>query len=112
MASTTYPPATQLRATTSSTWSDAEIDQIVFEAFVAGHPVLSRYPMGMLLDVADAACDAWDDGASWEGIALETYRVSPADWDHETVGYFLGGVINAHCPEHKWLLDQAAETWG
>lgn len=105
-------PPTTITQPSTTTMSEAEIDRVVFDAFLQSHSVLARYPLDMLYEVADAACSAWDDGASWEAIALETYRVSPADWDHDTVGYFLGGVVEAHCPEHKGLLLDAADTWG
>lgn len=58
------------------------------------------------------ACAELDGGASYEVLALATYGASPADWDYETVGYFLGAAITARCPEYQWIIEEAAEAWG
>ena len=117
---TTKPPATTTtrqtttttRPTTTTTISEAEIAQLAFDVVVATHPVLSGYDLDWLHEVAGATCEAFDAGVGFEVVALAVYAESPADWDADTTGEFIGAATAAFCPEYAWMLEEAADTWG
>lgn len=68
------------------------------------HPVLSRYELGIMRDVADAVCYKLDIGTSWAAVALDAFITSPEDWDEDTVSFFFASAINAFCPEHRQVI--------
>ena len=68
------------------------------------HPVLGAYELSDLYSVAQAVCAEFELGADWDSVALAVYTTSPADWDEETVGYFLAYSIRRHCPSYDWML--------
>lgn len=110
-ATTTRPATTTTRATTT-TWSEEDIAEMAFNVLVIAHPVLSNYPLDLLHAAAGDVCNGFDQGLSFELAALAIYSESPADWDPETVGNFIGMAVSAYCPEYQPLIEQAADTWG
>lgn len=76
----------------------------VLDLAVQVHPVLGAYELGDLYEVAEAVCDEFGRGASWDTVAVALYVASPADWDEEVVGYFMAYAIRRHCPVHDWML--------
>ena len=112
---TTRPPqttTTTAQPTTITTLSDAEIAQLAFDVLAATHDVLGGYPLEWLHEVAAATCEAFDAGAGFEVVALAVFAESPADWDLETTGEFIGMATAGFCPEYTWMLEEAADTWG
>lgn len=59
-----------------------------------------------LKDFAQTICNGWDDGLTFEGLALTGVSVLidegwDSDTDYEMLGYVIGVGTEAFCPEHS-----------
>lgn len=59
-----------------------------------------------LKDFAQTICNGWDDGLTFEGLALAGVSVLidegwDTDTDYEMLGYVIGVGTEAFCPEHS-----------
>lgn len=59
---------------------------------------------------AQTICDGWDDGLTFEGLALTGVSVLidegwDSDTDFEMLGYVIGVATEAYCPEHGDKID-------
>lgn len=59
-----------------------------------------------LNDFAQTICNGWDDGLTFEGLALAGVTVLidegwDSDTDYEMLGYVIGVATEAFCPEHS-----------
>lgn len=63
------------------------------------HRSLDGVPDESILAVGHNTCAAWEDGATWDDIAI-TALVNAGDIPIETVGAMIGAGTKAFCPEY------------
>ena len=65
-------------------------------------------PDEMILDLFEATCQAFDEGATMEAVAL---TMLDSGLDEVQTGEVIGVAVIAHCPEYTSLLNEAADQW-
>ena len=106
------PTLTQLEPVEQPTEQPTEVtnpygldDQTIDTLFLANvrdlAPVMVGVPDADLFSAADAICDAFDSGATFDAIALTALG---SGFPPETGGVLIGSSVAAYCDEYLGLL--------